>query len=87
MTRYILHAATGCYLAANGSWTRLRNEALCFDDIFTAVRFCVQERLDDTELLIHFEDGEDFDIHLPNWRDRNGVIEAGGSPRAVRSSL
>jgi hypothetical protein len=85
MTRYIIHAASGGYLTANGSWTHARKEALCFDDIFTAVRFCVQQRLEDTELLIHFEDGEDFDIHLPNWRDRNGVVEAGGSRRTVAS--
>jgi len=65
MTRYILHAPTGRYLKPNGSWTREPKEALRFDDIFSAVRFCVQKELGDAELLIHFEDGENFDIHLP----------------------
>jgi hypothetical protein len=74
MTRYILHTPTGRYLKAKDCWTRNRNEALCFDDIFSAVRFCVQQELDDTELLIHFEDGENFDIHLPNWRGRNPLL-------------
>ena len=76
MTRYILHAPTGRYLKPDGCWTRDRNEALCFDDVFSAVRVCVQQHLDDTELLIHFEDGENLDIHLPNWRDRKPLFQA-----------
>jgi hypothetical protein len=65
MTRYIIHAPTGRYLKANGCWTRETKEALSFDDIFSAVRVCVQQQLGEAELLIHFEDGENFDIHLP----------------------
>jgi hypothetical protein len=64
MKRYIVHVPSGRYLQPNGCWSKSRDQALVFADAFTAIRYCVREQLGNAELLLHFDDAEDMDLHI-----------------------
>jgi hypothetical protein len=64
MTRYLIHVPSGRYLQPNGSWNESRDRALVFADAFTAIRYCVREDLGNAELLLHFDDAEEMDLHI-----------------------
>jgi hypothetical protein len=64
MKRYLVHVPTGRYLQPNGSWSPSRDEAVIFEDAFTAIRYCVRENLGNAELLLHFDNDEHLDLHI-----------------------
>jgi len=64
MKRYIVHVPTGRYLNPNGCWTENRDKALVFQDAFSAIRYCLREKVGNAELLLHFDKYENLDVHI-----------------------
>jgi hypothetical protein len=63
--RLVIHAETGKFLKADGSWTTNEAEAMNFNDITSVILACSRHRVRNAQVLLRFTTSGRFDVRLP----------------------
>ena len=65
MRVFIQNCVTGQFLGVGGVWRRSVDGAKDFKGSFEAINYCTNRRLEDAQIVLHFDYDPRLDIELP----------------------